>query len=404
MHASRTQLWLESLGDWAWPGQAAAAEAPPLPPSWVPALPPRLEPAVACPAPSGSLARQGRATPRRLLLAALLSAVAAVCCALALKGSLTLERAVGARVASRPAPAAASGASSSGAPPLPALVSVSNDSAGSSIDRASFTSSALSGKGSFLVYLPPGYASTTIHYPVLYLLHGRNGHATSFLEVGIQGSLDRLIARRAIPPMIAVMIQDRSGLSNWQDLGKRHSATYVVEVQELIDRMLPTIASRTGRAIAGSSMGGFGAMHVALANPYRFAVVESWLGFFNNLDGELRADRPILSRLGLYAFLYGAEADPAADPAENPTFAAQLRAAGAQAKSAVYPGGHSLETVSEHLDTMLLFAGRSLHDAGRQPRGAEPGLNPRHGALSGQGSRAERGMVALQRLQARLSR
>jgi enterochelin esterase-like enzyme len=375
VNASRTQLWLESLGDWAWPGVAAAAEAPPLPPSWVPAFPPRLEPAVAPSAPLGSVPRQGHATPRRLLLAALLSAVAAVCCALALKGSLTLEGTLGARVASRPAAAAASSAGSSTAAPLPTLVSVSHDRAGSSIDRARFASAALSRGGSFLVYLPPGYASTTRHYPVLYLLHGRNGHATSFLEVGIQGSLDRLIAHRAIPPMIAVMIQDRTGLSNWQDLGKRHSATYVVEVQELIDRMLPTIATRSGRAIAGSSMGGFGAMHVALANPYRFAVVESWLGFFNNLDGELRADRPILSRLGLHAFLYGAEADPAADPAENPTFAAELRAAGAQAKSAVYPGGHSLQTVSEHLDTMLLFAGRSLHDTGR--------MRARDGSLPG---------------------
>jgi enterochelin esterase-like enzyme len=289
--------------------------------------------------------------------------LAGVCCALALKGHVALEGILGTRAPSRPAPAATSGIGASTAAPLPTLVSVNRDGAGSSIDRASFASSALPGEGSFLVYLPPGYASTTRHYPVLYLLHGRNGHATAFLEVGIQKTLDGLIARRAIAPMIAVMIQDRSGLINWQDLGRRHSARYVVEVQDLVDRMLPTIATRAGRAIAGSSLGGFGAMHVALANPYRFAVVESWLGFFNNLDAELRADRPILSRLGLHAFLYGAEADPAADPSEDPAFAAKLRAAGAQAQSAIYPGGHSLQTVSQHLDSMVLFAGRSLSDA-----------------------------------------
>jgi enterochelin esterase-like enzyme len=259
-----------------------------------------------------------------------------------------------------------SSASLTTAMPLPTLFSVSHDNAGSSIDRASFASSALPGEGSFLVYLPPGFASTTRHYPVLYLLHGQNGHATAFLEVGIQKGLDRLIGDGAIPPMIAVMIQDRSGLANWQNLGRRHSETYVVEVQELIDRMLPTIATRAGRAIAGSSMGGFGAMHAALANPERFAVVESWLGYFNNLEGELRADRPILSRLGLHAFLYGAAADPVADPEEDPAFAAELRAAGAQARSAIYPGGHSLEKIREHLDAGLLFAGRSLRDAQRR--------------------------------------
>ncbi|MGA2319472.1 MAG: alpha/beta hydrolase-fold protein [Solirubrobacteraceae bacterium] len=242
---------------------------------------------------------------------------------------------------------------------------ISSDAAGSSIGRASFTSSSLAGEGSFFVYLPPGYASAR-RYPVLYLLHGRNGHATAFLEIGIQESLDHLIADRAIPPMIAVMIQDRSGLNDWRDLGRRDSATYVIEVQELIDRMLRTIPTRAGRAIAGSSMGGFGAMNVALANPLRFAVVESWLGYFNNLEGALRADRPLISRLGLHAFLYGAAADPAADPAEDPAFAAELGAAGAQAESAIYPGGHSLEKVREHLDAGLLFAGRSLRDAQRR--------------------------------------
>jgi enterochelin esterase-like enzyme len=363
MNASRTQPWLDGLGDWSWPGRRAAAEALPLPPSWVPAFPPRLEPATA----GGAPARwQGRATPRRLLVGALLSALAAVSLALALRGPLELERILGQRSSSRPATAAvAAAAPTVAAPPLPALVSVSHNAAGSSIDRTSYPSAALHGEGSFLVYLPPGYASTTSRYPVIYLLHGQNGHATAFLEIGLQKTLDRLIARHAIPPMIAVMIQDRSGLENWRDLGGgRHSAAYVLEVQEMVDRMLPTIASRAGRAIAGNSMGGFGAMHAALANPERFAVVESWLGYFNNLDAQLRADRAVLARLGLHAFLYGAASDPVADPGQNPAFAARLRAAGATAHSAIYPGGHSLETLSEHLDAMMLFAGRALLRAG----------------------------------------
>jgi S-formylglutathione hydrolase FrmB len=109
-------------------------------------------------------------------------------------------------------------------------------------------------------------------------------------------------------------------------------------------------------------MGGFGAMHVALANPTRFSVVESWLGYFNHLDGELRADRAIIGSQGLHAFLYGATGDLAAEPWEDPAFAAELRSAGADAESAIYPGNHSLTTVSEHLEAMLLFAGRALRE------------------------------------------
>jgi enterochelin esterase-like enzyme len=359
-HASRTQLWLESLGEWSWPGASGAA-VDIQPPSWVPAFPPRLEAAVAS---SAGAARWGRrrARTRRLGFGAALSGLAALCAGVALNGPAGLERVVG--IDSGPAAGtvqAADSISVSPTPPLPPTLSaVSHDAAGSSIDAASYPSVALEGPGSFLVYLPPGYGSTTGRYPVLYLLHGQNGHATAFLEVGLQETLDRLIARGTIPPLIAVMIQDRSSLENWRDIGARKSASYVVEVQTLVDRMLPTIPARAARAIAGNSMGGFGAMHVALANPLRFSVVESWLGYFNNLQGELRADQPILSRLGLHAFLYGAESDPVADPAEDPAFAAELRAAGAHAESAVYPGGHSLDTVREHLSHMLTFAGRNL--------------------------------------------
>jgi enterochelin esterase-like enzyme len=364
MNPSRTQLWMESLGDWSWPGRGAAAESSPLPPAWVPAFPPRLEPAIAGAGQPAAIPWRGRTTPRRLLVGVLLGALAAVSVALAAKGPLGLERILGSRVAGRGAPTETSVASSTAVPvSLPTLESVSQDAAGSSIDQASYSSPTLAGKGSFLVYLPPGYASTTRHYPVLYLLHGQNGHANSFLQIGLQNSLDRLIDHRAIPPMIAVMIQDAGGDNNWQNIGRRHSESYVLEVQRLVDLMLPTVATRSGRAISGSSKGGYGAMRVALGNPHRFAVVESWLGFFDGLQGRLRADRPILSRLGLRAFVYGAESDRAANPAEDPAFAARLRAAGASADSAVYPGGHSLETLSEHLDEMLLFAGRALFGA-----------------------------------------
>jgi S-formylglutathione hydrolase FrmB len=110
-------------------------------------------------------------------------------------------------------------------------------------------------------------------------------------------------------------------------------------------------------------MGGYGAMNIALGNPFRFGVVESWLGFFNGLEGKLRADRPVLRQMGLHAFLYGGESDQIADPSENAPFAAALRRSGASARSAVYPGDHSLETLQAHLSRMLMFAGGSLSAA-----------------------------------------
>ncbi|HWX74842.1 MAG TPA: alpha/beta hydrolase-fold protein [Solirubrobacteraceae bacterium] len=363
-HTSRTHVWLEGLGDWGWPGRAAPPEV--LPPPWVPAAPARLGYATAGLGAAGDARPQTRLRPWRIFWTGLASAVLALCCALALHGSLPVSEILGSKAAPAPRSNAQSSAASAAAT-LPALVTVNRDSAGSSIAHVSFASSALDGRGAFLVYLPPGYStSLEARYPVLYLLHGRDGHASAFLEVGIQRALDGLIASGAMPPVIAVMIQDRSSLQNWQNVGRRYSALYVVEVQELADRMLRTVPTRAGRAIAGSSMGGFGAMHVALANPDRFAVVESWLGFFDGLHGELQAAAPVIARLGLHAFLYGAEADPVALPEEDPNFAAELRAAGADAKGVIYPGGHSLGKVRQHLRAGLLFAGSSLLEAERR--------------------------------------
>jgi len=361
--ASRTQLWLESLGDWSWPGARAAAEL--LPPAWVPALPAGdLAPAVAAALPADW--QPDRPGGRRLGRGLLLGVLAVAAATAALGGPARLEQLI-TRGAGSSAPAVATQliraeppASAPAPPPviaLPTLRPYIHDAAGSSVESASFTSAALGGaSGSFYVYLPAGAAAPGARFPVLYLLHGRNQSAGAFLELGLQGELDALIAHHQVPPLIAVMIQGGQGPNDWRG----GWGAYVLEVQEMVDRLLPTIPARGARAIAGASMGGYGAMHLALSYPERFGVVESWLGFFNGLEGQLRHDAPVIERLGLHAFVYGGAADRIADPAEDAPFAAALRAAGADAHSAVYPGEHSMQTLEAHLGGMLAFAGRSF--------------------------------------------
>jgi S-formylglutathione hydrolase FrmB len=364
-HVSRTRanVWLDGSGDWAWPGSGGGeATAELLPPAWIPTLPSRPATSAGGAGPAASR-RSQRALRRRYGTSLLLAALAAVCVGLALDGRTNFERLIGLRAtAAQSAAASALARSVAVSPqPLPRVALVGRDAAGSSIDSGSFASAALHGEGSFLVYLPPGYASTAARYPVIYLLHGNEQTDESFLRIGLQGTLDRLIARHAIPPTIAVMIQGGRGANEWSNHhGAADYETYVLEVQRLVDRTLPTVATRGARAIAGYSMGGYGAMHLALEHPQTFSAVESWLGFFNGLDGRLRADRPTISRLGLRAYVYGASSDYIADPAENAPFAAALRAAGADARSAVYPGEHDFETIEAHLEHMLAFAGRGL--------------------------------------------
>jgi enterochelin esterase-like enzyme len=362
MRASRSQVWLDGLGDWSWPGQRGAA-AEVLPPPWVPTFPPRREAAVARPSrPVGPLLWRGPLTRvQRLLGAALLTMLATFCLVLVHGEQLSLASIAGTPSAVEPEAAATAAAPVLST--LPTLEAVSHDAAGSSILEANYRSPAVHGIGSFLVYLPPGYASTNAHYPVFYMLTGNDQPNGAFLQIGVQSQLDQLISSHRIPPVIAVMIQGGPGSNNWRNAGSLRYESYILEVQEMVDRMLPTVPARDARAVMGDSMGAYGAMNVALANPYRFAVVESWLGFFNGLEGDVRADRPIIKRLGLHAFVYGGEQDHIANPDEDLPFAAALRSAGADANGAIYPGEHSLATVEAHLTSMLTFAGQSLRAA-----------------------------------------
>jgi len=360
---SRTHVWLEGLGDWAWPGSRPQPD--PLPPAWVPSIPAHVALAPAGAAVARGMSRVGTrtrsASSRRGWAAGLLCLLAAACALAALDERPALERLAG--LTSR-APARSFSVPTARLPVDPAPAAsvsfVGVASTGSTIEAVRYPSAALHERGSFLVYLPPGFSFAGRRYPVLYLLHGNDQRATAFLELGLPRTLDRLAGEGAVRPLIAIMIQGGRGPNNWRNEGARGYESYVLEVQQLVDRMFPTIAERSARAIAGDSMGGYGAMNVALGHPERFAVVESWLGFFNGLAGELRAARPAIARLGLRAFVYGGASDTIADPSEDQPFAAALRAAGAQATGTVYAGGHTMATLEQHLTHMLEFAGGAL--------------------------------------------
>ncbi len=185
---SRTQVWMDTMGDWSWPGQGGAA-AEVLPPPWVPAFPPRREPVAAPPAPAAgtyALADHRRAAQRarrRLRRARRAGSAEHRATARHRQAAARSHSPPSARARPRPRRC-----------PRSCPTPYSADASGSAIDTASYHSAALRRSGSFFVYLPPGYASTTRHYPVLYLLHGNSQPATAFLQIGLQEELDQLIA------------------------------------------------------------------------------------------------------------------------------------------------------------------------------------------------------------------
>jgi enterochelin esterase-like enzyme len=133
-----------------------------------------------------------------------------------------------------------------------------------------FDSAALQRKWSYAVYLPDGYETSNLKYPVLYLLHGHGQDLYAWVNFGhIQPTADALIARGEMPP--AVIVMPDAGMTWYVD---RKEKTETAVIQDLVGDVQHTfrvIDDRKGRVVAGLSMGGYGALRFVLKYPEMFA-------------------------------------------------------------------------------------------------------------------------------------
>jgi S-formylglutathione hydrolase FrmB len=133
-----------------------------------------------------------------------------------------------------------------------------------------FKSAALDRPWSYAVYLPTGYDTSKLRYPVLYLLHGAGGNLNHWATLGnIQATADALIASGAIPPAIIVMPD--AGASWYVDGEEKMETAVLRDLIPDVEKNFRSVAKREGRLIGGLSMGGYGALRFVLKYPERFA-------------------------------------------------------------------------------------------------------------------------------------
>lgn len=130
------------------------------------------------------------------------------------------------------------------------------------------------------IVLPPGYEDSDARYPVLYLLHGYMQNYTVWGR-----NLGAAFYARSLENLILVLpdagntwfinyASSASGKNNWED--------YLMDdVIGHVDAHYRTEARREGRAIAGLSMGGFGAFALGLRHPDMFISLGSTSGALN---------------------------------------------------------------------------------------------------------------------------
>ncbi|HKQ54114.1 MAG TPA: alpha/beta hydrolase family protein [Pyrinomonadaceae bacterium] len=138
----------------------------------------------------------------------------------------------------------------------------------------------------YRVLLPADYASATSRrYPVLYLLHGLTGNENDWWE----RSRAAEYAARYHLIVVTPGVGDSWYANSATDQAARYEDAIVRDLIPQIDAEYRTVATREGRAVAGLSMGGLGALKFALRYPELFAFAASFSGAF---------DVPLTARLG----------------------------------------------------------------------------------------------------------
>ena len=123
------------------------------------------------------------------------------------------------------------------------------------------------------IYLPPSYFTSDKRYPVVYFLPG---YLCTAMGLTFPNDVDRLIEDGAIQEMIIVSASGKNELGgsfyvnspvtgNWEDF-------IVEDVVGYVDANYRTVPEAGSRAISGFSMGGYGALNLAMKHPDLFSV------------------------------------------------------------------------------------------------------------------------------------
>ena len=183
------------------------------------------------------------------------------------------------------------------------------------VSRIWYDSPALGLERRMTVYTPAGYETSGKRYPVLYLLHGMGGDEEAWISLGRTAQiLDNLIAQGKAKPMIVVMPNgnasqeaapgesSRGMVPPTMQLPKTMEGSYeqaFPEIVKFIDKNYRTIKSKSGRAIAGLSMGGLHSLHISKQYPDMFNYIRLFSAdimpnkevsspIYENMEGKLK--------------------------------------------------------------------------------------------------------------------
>ncbi len=262
----------------------------------------------------------------------------------------------------------------------------------------------------YCVMLPPGYETAIAgrsprRYPVLYFLHGLGDNEQTLFKGGGWGVIEDLRQQGQISDFLVVAPEGKpSFYINSADGRVRYSDFFIREFIPYIESHYSIRRERSARAISGGSMGGYGALRFAFADPQLFSSVSAQsaalitespgpnesmpagsplnelLGpvFGNPVDlhhwnqnspfvlAKVNRERIRTAKLSIY-FNCGSEDEFGFDKGAAELHR-QLLAEGIQHEFHLYPGNHGAQYFLAHLGEVLRFHSR-LFAAGKLAAG-----------------------------------
>ena len=132
----------------------------------------------------------------------------------------------------------------------------------------------------FSVFLPPGYdRDPSRRYPVLYFLHDARGDRSVLFREGAAASLAREMEAGTLPPFLIVSPDGDGGwFSNSRDGRHRYEDLIRTAIPAEVEKRFRVLPGPGNRGITGISMGGYGAVKIALHHPDFYGSVSSLSG------------------------------------------------------------------------------------------------------------------------------
>jgi S-formylglutathione hydrolase FrmB len=224
-----------------------------------------------------------------------------------------------------------------------ALLASGSAFAQSRIDCSALHSRILNQAVHYCVYLPSGYDASAKEtppkrYPVLYFLHGLGDNEQTLFNSGGWTLLDDLRKQHKLGDFLIVAPEGRrSFYINSADGSVLYNNFFLQEFLPATESKYRIQRTRSGRAISGVSMGGYGALRFAFAHPELFAAVSAQSAALitetpQQLDSASQSGTPLL---GVLAPVFGKRIDAPHWSENNPFVLAKKNAAALQ-KLAIY--------------------------------------------------------------------